>query len=408
MGIAYTRTPTSLTLIVNFRPHIIPSSHPNFKQLSELATKPNTTERDITPLLDIPTAITSFTGDEIKVVNGKLYYRGSEVKNNLATVILNFVKSGDPAAALPFQKFLANCRNNPDLALVDTIYDWCVKGNLPITPDGQLLAWKIVQSDFYSKRAGKRGKLRHQIGDVVTEPREECNPNRNQTCSTGIHFCSMEYVESGSYGSFDSGDRLMAVTVNPADITAIPTDYNLSKGRCCKLTVVGEVPHKAARDYYGTARVYDWSPAPVAPARKVRTWTGDLKPGDVVRLRDGRETTVRSVACVGVVKLAIEPLHVHARTGRDAGSDTPESDRYYDVIDVIRRAPKIARTRGGFAVGQTWMRRNGSRVAIATARDGSGYPIVDDGGNVYTATGRFNSDSSVSQFDLVRLTKDVG
>lgn len=330
MGISYTRTPTSLTLIVNYRPTVIPSSHPNFAELVKLAGNPDTTEADIKPLLDIPAAITNYTGGEVTVVNGRLFYRGSEVKNNLATIILGFVKSGQPEAAEPFKKFLANCRQNPDLALIETIYDWCVKGGLPITPEGELIAWKIVGKDYKSKRAGKRGRLDHSIGATVVEPREECDPNRNQTCSTGIHFCSLEYLENGNYGSLNGGDRIVAVVINPADITAIPTDYNLSKGRCCKLRVVGEVQRQdELATFYGTAKVYDgWEP----------------------------------------------------RTKRNSA---------------------------GIAVGQVWARRDGLELTIVEIDRPGSYPVATTGGYIFTENGRYNSNTTVSQFDLVRLIKDV-
>lgn len=332
MAIPYTRTTTSLTLIVDFRPTVIPSSHPNFAQLATLAADPNTTEADIKPLLDIPAAITAYTGGEVKVINGRLFYKGVEVKSNLATIILGFVKSGQPEAALPFQKFLANCYANPDINLISTIYDWVAKANMPITPDGELIAWKLVQRDYKSKASGPRGKLDHSIGNVVSEPREECDPNRNQTCSRGIHFASVEYIEKGSYGSIASGDRIIAVVINPANITAIPTDYNLSKGRCCELRVVGEIERQdQMAGYYGSAKVYGgWNkPAPTTP-----------------------------------------------------------------------------RNKAGIAVGQVWAVRNGDRETI-TSIDATGDYPVRAGNNRYTASGRFNSETTVSQFDLVRLVKDV-
>lgn len=420
MSVPYTRTATSLTVICNFRSTVIPSSHPNFKTLCELVTKVNTTEREIMPLLDIPTAITNFTGDEIKVVNGKLYYRGVEVKDNLAQVILGFVKSGDLSAALPFQKFLANCRNNPDLELVSTIYDWCVKGNMPITPEGELIAWKIVGPNYMSLHSGKRGYLRHRPptdttpGDVVTEPREECDTNRNRTCSTGIHFASLEYIEKGNYGGGLTGsNRIVAVVINPADITAIPTDYNLSKGRCCKLTVVGEVEKPKVKSFYDDAgRVYGgWSAQPVAPARQLRNWTGELNSGDVVTTRDGQRLTVtRSRPTSETCSLRSGSRYViavFAFNGRSYRDDDVHNDRDTDVISIISRAAVNPRNAAGFAVGQTVTRRNGSVVRIAAIDAVGTYSVRDTSGNVYTATGRFNSDTSVSQFDLVRITGDV-
>lgn len=333
MAIAYTATATTLTLVVNFRPTVVPSSHPNFRRLIEMARDPNTTEADIVPLLDIPSAINTFTGGDITVHNGRLFYRGSEVKNNLATLILNFVKSGDHAAAEPFKKFLYNCRQNPDLALVDTIYDWCVKGNMPITPDGELLAWKIVGKDWMSLRGGKRGRLRHQIGDVVSEPREECDPNRNQTCSSGIHFCSLEYLEKGQYGGgLTGGNRIIAVVINPADITAIPTDYNLSKGRCCKLRVVGEVEGRKVPDFYGNARVYGgWTDGRLANIAQAGT-TSAFAVGQRWYNRNGDIAVLASTTAGGNYPLLDTEGRYYTAKGRYVADDSSS------VFDLVRLA----------------------------------------------------------------------
>lgn len=404
MSVPYTRTPTSLTVVMvssGFRPVVIPSSHPNFQTLTKLVTDPATTEAQITPLLDIPSAIASFTGDEIKVVNGRLFYRGSEVKDNLAKVILDFVKSGDPAAAQPFRKFLANCRQNPDLALVSTIYDWCVKGGLPITPEGELIAWKIVGPDFKSIHSGKRGKLDHSIGAVVTEPREECDPNRNQTCSTGIHFCSIEYLQSGGYGGGLTGrNKVIAVVINPADVTAIPTDYNLTKGRCCKLRVVGEVEGLRAPDYYGSAKVFSgWSAAPVVRVEL------PVRAGDKVRLRSGETGTVSVHGDGSVAGINGRKGDFYVATGRAFSVKPRDSDS--DVVETLTRAPATPRNAHGFAVGQTVKLRNGSERKITSISAGGTYSVRDDMQSVYTASGRFNDERSTSQLDIVRIVKDV-
>ena len=54
----------------------------------------------------------------------------------------------------------------------------------------------------------------------------------------------MTAVDSYSYlGSFNAGAnaRVIIVKINPTDVTSIPTDYNNTKGRCCRFEVIGEV-----------------------------------------------------------------------------------------------------------------------------------------------------------------------
>jgi hypothetical protein len=38
-----------------------------------------------------------------------------------------------------------------------------------------------------------------------------------------------------------SGDKIVILEIDPADVVSIPTDYNNAKGRCCRYKVVGEL-----------------------------------------------------------------------------------------------------------------------------------------------------------------------
>jgi hypothetical protein len=83
-------------------------------------------------------------------------------------------------------------------------------------------------------------------------PRSECDENRDQTCSTGLHFCSYEYLPRG----YSHNQRVVIVKVNPKDVTAIPTDYNYQKARCCSYEVVGEITGNV-EDHYRGKKVVD-------------------------------------------------------------------------------------------------------------------------------------------------------
>ena len=403
MALTHTRTPTSLTIVIGFRPRIIPSSHPNFKQLSELVKKPRATEDQALKLIDIPAAINSFTGGNVTVINGKLYYKGFEVRSTLAQLILGFIRAGEDEAAEPFKRFLEKAHANPDPRAAEGLFDWCQAGGLPITPDGDILAWKMVQKDYQSKASGKRGKLRHRIGDVVEEPRHETDGDPSRTCSVGIHFCSLEYIKNGSYGSLTSGDRIVAVSISPADVIAFPHDYKLSKGRCCKLTVVGEVDWQTVEGFYGTSRVYrGWEPvaaltaAPVAPAVRYAA-AADLpvQPGDVWVNRDGVQVTCERVQTVpngkygDIAWMTSGKRGVWAATGRANGKT---ENLPGDLITLVSRQK--------FAVGQVWRDRNGTRHTVTAIEVNATYPLRTDRG-VFTKDGEYIGAGRVSAYDLV-------
>jgi hypothetical protein len=74
-------------------------------------------------------------------------------------------------------------------------------------------------------------------GRVVEMERNKVDDNKDQTCSTGLHFCGLSYL--GHFGGSDS--RIVIVKINPRDVVSIPSDYNGAKGRACRYEVIGEM-----------------------------------------------------------------------------------------------------------------------------------------------------------------------
>lgn len=308
MAIPYTKTATSISLVINFTSTVIPSSHPNFAQIVKLVANPKTTESQLKPLLDIPKAIETFTGGNVTVIASRLYYKGFEVKGELAKVILDFVKSGQPDAAKPFELFLEKAFQNPDPRASQDLYSWVAASGLPITPQGDILAWKAVGNDYFSIHSGPRGKLRHKIGDVVTEPRHETDADPTRTCSRGLHFCSADYLKRYASG----GSRVMAVTISPTDVVAFPKDYGNAKGRACQLTVVGEVPHDQVNTFYPQGqKIY-------------KSWISDntIRVGDKWTTRGGNVVEIVGEGTCATYPFRDKNGTVYTKTGRYVGDNT--------------------------------------------------------------------------------------
>jgi hypothetical protein len=249
-SVSYNITSSTITAVVGFVPRVIPKSHPNFEAIRE-ALLNGTDEKSLLPLLDIPKAIENFTDGEVVVKNGKLFFRGYEVRNTLAKLILSFIKEGKEAGAAPFKAFLVKAFNNPDPRAALDLYDWVVHSGLPITPDGDILAWKAVREDYGSIHSGGRGKkFDHRVGNTVEQDRSECDANPDRTCSTGLHFCAASYLPSFASG----GSRIVAVKISPTDVVAFPRDYGWAKGRACRYQVVGEVPLDQVNEFYPQGR----------------------------------------------------------------------------------------------------------------------------------------------------------
>ena len=106
-------------------------------------------------------------------------------------------------------------------------------------------------------------------GTIVEMERYKVDDNKDQTCSTGLHFCGMSYLPH--FGGSDS--RTVIVKIDPADVVSIPSDYNGAKGRACRYEVIGEMgvdPDKAFdKSVQSNANGTDTVRAPVASKEDV-------------------------------------------------------------------------------------------------------------------------------------------
>ncbi len=134
----------------------------------------------------------------------------------------------------PLCNFLTNLKLNPSKRAVDELYGFLEKNSLPITPDGHFLAYKKVRDNYKDIHSGT---FDNSVGQVCEMPRNEVNEDKDQTCSSGLHFCSLEYLPNFGYGT---GNRVVILKINPRDVVSIPSDYNNAKGRACRYEVIDE------------------------------------------------------------------------------------------------------------------------------------------------------------------------
>jgi hypothetical protein len=131
-----------------------------------------------------------------------------------------------------FTKFIYNLVENPSKDSREELYGFLEACSLPITDDGHFLAYKRVGDkymDCYS------GLMDNSVGKVVEMPRGQVNADRHETCSSGLHVCSREYL------SGFSGSHIMVCKINPRDVVSVPVDYKNAKMRVCRYEVIDEL-----------------------------------------------------------------------------------------------------------------------------------------------------------------------
>jgi hypothetical protein len=236
-----TVTPNSINIYIpGGKPHTVDKTHVNYALIRErLKTIPAQKDgphfprflSDLEALLNPKTAIARSTGGRVQIKPEGVFFDGIPVKSVLAERMMEMLAEGFDVN--PLMRFMDRLMSNPTVDVRDDLYHWLEGSKLPITEDGCFLAYKYVRQDYKSCHDGRTD---NSIGTIVSMPREQCDPYRNNHCSTGLHFCSLEYLDHSSRNL-----RIVVLKIDPADVVAIPTDYNFQKGRACRYAVIDEI-----------------------------------------------------------------------------------------------------------------------------------------------------------------------
>jgi hypothetical protein len=230
MKIPYILTDTSLTVVIEGKAHTMHNSHPAWLQAkSALAEE----KYDLLGgLFDLATAVEDYFDDEaqIQVRDSTVLFEGEVVHNLVVEKILKFMRSGSPFK--PLVKFLGKLMENPSRRAVNELYAFLEHKNMPITPDGNFLAYKGVGENFKDKYTGK---FDNSVGNVLDMKRNSVCDDANIGCSHGFHAGSYEYAKSWA----GNGGNLMIVEIDPSDVVSVPLCSDCQKLRTSKYKVVG-------------------------------------------------------------------------------------------------------------------------------------------------------------------------
>tara|TARA_B000000565_G_scaffold255758_1_gene237667 strand:- start:135671 stop:137011 length:1341 start_codon:yes stop_codon:yes gene_type:complete len=230
--ISYIIREDSVVVFVDGKQHIVSqSNHPRFAGIVDAIDRED--HEYIRENINVKDAITrEITGaceGRVEVTDSQVLFNGAVVTNSIGKRILKCIEQKLPFR--PLMRFLDNIMENPSRTAVEELFLFLEHNDLPITDDGHLLAYKSVTENFKDRHTGT---IDNSPGQVVEMPREEVDSERERTCSSGLHFCALHYL-STAYGY---GGQVVILKINPRDVVSIPSDYNNSKGRCCRYEVL--------------------------------------------------------------------------------------------------------------------------------------------------------------------------
>lgn len=272
---SYLITDNGITMFVDGQHYAISQDHPNYRKLlDKLSAKDY---NGLVELLDVRSGVRRFLSSDpnFKLENDLITFNGRPFSECVTDKVLDLIEAGNDASAL--FNFLRLVRQNPSAVAQEELLLFCVANDFMIDNSGFIVAYKSVNLDYTAIHGGEvfykpfdlmtsqeKAKYVHGVkfGEVTVAvengktvaymSRNSVDDRRENTCSYGLHFASFDYA---STWAGQSGKRLLAFGVSPADVVSIPNDYGNQKGRAAKITVFSEIdgfaplPKKAVYDF---------------------------------------------------------------------------------------------------------------------------------------------------------------
>ena len=266
MSFPYIVQGSNITVVIGTTPHTVSKNHITYNKL--LAAIKAGEWETVQDIIEPKQVVLNFGQGNVSIEGDKIFWKGREMHNALTKRMVAMIQEDFPVE--PLVAFMENLMDNPSKRAVNELYGFLEKNTLPITSDGCFLAYKKVRQDYLdchsgtvlnkpaaymtdedtaalAEAVGKNNEVTVEVVDgvtVVSMERNAVDDDQNRTCSTGLHFCSKDYLNH--FG----GERIVILKINPRDVVSIPNDYNDSKGRCARYEIVDEIDKDKADEAF--------------------------------------------------------------------------------------------------------------------------------------------------------------
>ena len=217
-------THNSATIVLDGIAHSIRSTHINFGEIVKAGAEAKWGK--VSKLLTKTPSVIEENGKVQILDDGTVEVEGRLVAQCIADRVHALVAQGLSTDGI--SRFVERLDDNPDPSVRERLYAFMDASNIGISKGGKLGVYKRVREDFTDVRTGTFDNV---PGATVSMPRGDVDASHGATCSYGLHVCSEGYLPSFS------GDKVIFCTVDPADVVAVPHDYNDSKMRVSQYTV---------------------------------------------------------------------------------------------------------------------------------------------------------------------------
>lgn len=239
--VSYLITDSNITVNFDGQTHIVSRTDSLADRLINAVREHKLDE--IPNLVSAAKRIENFSHGKFLVKDGVIMINGVEAPSVLGNKIVKFSNEGLPYE--PLVKFAERLQQNPSFRAVQELFTFLEKNDHPITEEGHFIAYKRVRSSFKDIHSNT---MDNSPGSVVQMLRNQVNEDATQVCSHGLHVANWNYAHTQFASNDPATDIMLEVEVDPADVVAIPVDYNNAKMRVCKYTVLGVIDKEHSSD----------------------------------------------------------------------------------------------------------------------------------------------------------------
>lgn len=234
------------------------NTHPNFETIRDAAQDAIDgidIDESVLDLFDVAEAVSKHfepLSERVSVKDGRVYFDGDEINNELTRQIVRFLEGGYDF--VPLVRFLEKLFTNPSEHSREQLYSWLVDQNFTIADNGDVIAYKGVTSEFKSHNSGSgivngeqvNGRLDNTPGNNVEMPRSDVNHDPANGCSYGLHVGTHSFAKSfAGHGGF-----VVTVLINPRDVVSVPVDCSAQKMRVCRYHVLNVVEEEISEPLF--------------------------------------------------------------------------------------------------------------------------------------------------------------
>lgn len=241
-----TKSNNTITVLVNdngvVKPIPATSDHPKWPEIVSAWTAGRFEE--LLDLLSLKRVVERWSKGGLSVTEQGVFYRDQQLVGVDVDRIMGYLREKISYDSLA--NYMVRKLANPSRRAINEMYSFLEHKEMPLTPDGTIMAYKGVQKDFFSVSSGSEplisgrrnevGQIFFGVGEVIEMDRSYVDDDFRKHCSNGLHVGSLAYARDWAH---THDGIIIVVEVDPAGVVSVPEDCNCSKLRCAKCKVLG-------------------------------------------------------------------------------------------------------------------------------------------------------------------------